>query len=204
MKNAKLLLETLLPSLRATLVLTALTGVLYPLAVLGAARLLFPGQARGSLRKDAEGTLVGSSLIGQPFSAREYFWGRPSAAGGGYDPRASCGSNVTPVSADTIARVQAERDRLVASNPAAQGPPPLLLVTTSGSGLDPDISPEAAQWQVPRVAGARAADPTGVASLVSSLAVGRTLGVLGEPRVNVLELNLALDERFPRAAGGVR
>lgn len=199
-----LLVETLLPSLRATLVLTALTGALYPLAVLGAARLLFPHQARGSLVKDAEGTLVGSSLIGQPFSRPEYFWGRPSAAGGGYDPRASCGSNVTPVSDETIARVRAERDRLVAANPGAQGPPPLLLVTTSGSGLDPHLSPEAAQWQVPRVAAARRVDAAGVAALVSELVVGRTFGVLGEPRVNVLELNRALDERVRGAGAGVR
>ncbi len=202
--NTKLILHTLLPSLRATLVLTALTGVLYPLAVLGAARLLFPHQARGSLVKDAEGTLVGSSLIGQPFAAPEHFWGRPSTAGGGYDPRASCGSNVTPVSDETIARVQAERDRLVLANPTAEGPPPLLLVTTSGSGLDPDLSPEAAQWQVPRVAAARGAAPAEVAALVSEQVVGRTLGVLGEPRVNVLELNLALDRRFPLRGAGAR
>lgn len=202
--NAMLLVKTLLPSLRATLVLTALTGALYPLAVLGAARLLFPHQARGSLVKDADGTLVGSRLIGQAFSRAEYFQGRPSTAGGGYDPRASCGSNVTPVSAETVARVRAERDRLVAANPAAPGPPPLLLVTTSGSGLDPDLSPEAAHWQVARVAAARGAPPADVAALVSERVVGRTLGVLGEPRVNVLELNLALDQRFPRPAGGVR
>lgn len=202
--NARLLLHALLPSLRAVVVLTIVTGVLYPLTVLRAARLLFPRQARGSLVKDAEGTLLGSSLIGQPFTAPHYIWGRPSAAGAGYDPRASSGSNVTPVSDETIARIQAERDRLVAANPGAEGPPPLLLVTTSGSGLDPDLSPEAAQWQVPRVAAARGVPAAEVAALVSERVVGRTLGVLGEPRVNILELNLELDRRFPRAAGGLR
>jgi K+-transporting ATPase ATPase C chain len=190
-------IATLVRSLRATLVLTLLTGVLYPLAVTGAARLLFPRQAQGSRVTGVDGVLVGSSLIGQSFTSDRYVWGRPSAAGSGYDASASGGTNLSPVGDEVLARVAAERVRLVAANPDAVGPPPVLLLTTSASGLDPHISPEAAAWQAPRVAKARGVDPGAIRALIEELTEGRTLGVLGEPRVNVLGLNLALDRLYP-------
>jgi K+-transporting ATPase ATPase C chain len=193
-----MLLRVLIPSFRATLVLTVLTGALYPLAVLAAARLVVPARSLGSRAFDARGVQRGSSLIGQSFTEPRYFWGRPSAAGdAGYDATASGGKNQSPVGDDTIARARAERDRLRAANPDARGEPPLLLLTMSASGLDPHLSPEAALWQVERVARARRADAEAVRGLVRDFTEGRTLGVLGEPRVNVLELNLELDRRWP-------
>lgn len=190
-------LHVLLQSLRTVLVLTVLTGAVYPLAVTAAARVLFPRQSLGSRVHDEKGTLRGSALIGQAFTQPRYLWGRPSAAGGGYDARASGGSNLSPVGSDIATRIAAERERLKAANPDAPGEPPLLLVTASASGLDPHVSPEAALWQVPRIAEARGVDQERVRALVQELTEGRTLGVLGEPRVNVLELNLELDRRWP-------
>jgi K+-transporting ATPase ATPase C chain len=192
------MIRVLLQSLRAVLVLTLLTGVLYPLGVTAVARVAFKEQALGSRIYDKSGKLVGSALLGQPFSKPEYFWPRPSAAGSGYDATSSGGTNQSPVGDDAIARVTSERARLRAANPDAPGEPPLLLVTSSGSGLDPHISPEAAEWQAPRVAKARGIDVTRVTALVEELAAEgrRAFGVLGEPRVNVLELNIELDRRF--------
>jgi K+-transporting ATPase ATPase C chain len=190
------MMKTLLQSLLATIVLTVATGVLYPAAVTAVARVALPGKAAGSRIDDRSGKLLGSSLVGQAFAKPEYLWGRPSAAG--YDATASGGTNVSPVGSDAVAKIAAERDRLKAANPDAPGEPPLLLCTASGSGLDPHISPEAALWQAPRIAKARRIDVARVKNLIEELTEGRTFGVLGEPRVNVLELNLKLDERFPR------
>jgi K+-transporting ATPase ATPase C chain len=194
------MIRVLLQSLRAVLVFTVLTGILYPLAVTAVARIAFKEQALGSRVHDRSGRLlIGSSLIAQGFSTPEYFWPRPSAAGSsGYDATSSGGTNQSPVGSDAIARVTSERLRLKVANPEAPGEPPLLLVTSSGSGLDPHLSPEAALWQAPRIARARhLKDVTRVTSLVEDLTEPRTFGVLGEPRVNVLELNLELDRRFP-------
>jgi K+-transporting ATPase ATPase C chain len=195
------MIRILLQSLRAVVVLTVLTGVLYPFAVLVAARVLFKQAALGSRVYDRTGKLVGSSLIGQAFSKPEYLWGRPSAAGNGYDATSSGGSNVSPVGSDAITKIQAEEARLKAANPDAQGEPPLLLTTASASGLDPHISPEAALWQVPRIAKARGVtDPSRIARLVKDQledSGGRSFFVLGEPRINVLEFNIQLDQLFP-------
>jgi len=193
------MLKTLLQSFLAVVVLTAITGGLYPIAVLGAARLVLPENAAGSRVYD-RGKLVGSSLIGQTFTRPEYLWGRPSAAGNGYDATASGGSNWSPVGSDCTTRISSERARLKAANPDAPGEPPLLLLTASGSGLDPHLSPEAARWQLPRIAKARGIELSRVADLMDEPGIieGRTFGVLGEPRVNVLEFNRKLDERFPR------
>jgi K+-transporting ATPase ATPase C chain len=196
------MLRVLFQSFRAVIVLTVLTGVLYPLAVTAVARLPFKERALGS-RISVGGKLAGSALIGQPFSKPEYLWGRPSAAGSGYDATSSGGTNQSPVGGDAIARVVSERLRLKAANPDAPGEPPLLLVTASGSGLDPHISPEAARWQVPRIAKARGVAADRIARLLDDanlgLIEGRTLGVLGEPRVNVLLFNIELDKQFPLA-----
>lgn len=190
-------IRILLRSVRALLVLTVLTGVLYPLAVTAVARVCMGESSLGSRIHDRSGVLRGSSLIGQAFSRPEYFWGRPSGAGSGYDAAASSGRNVSPVGSDARDKVLAERERVKAANPGARGEPPLALVTASGSGLDPHLSPEAALWQVPRVASARGVDSSRIEALVNDLVVGRTFGILGEPRVNVLELNQELDKRFP-------
>ena len=183
--------------LRASVVIlglmTGLTGIVYPLAVTGIAQAAFPHRANGSIiMKD--GKPVGSSLIGQQFDDPKYFWGRPSAAGNGYDPGASGASNLGPTSAKLDQEVRERLAALLKANPgttAAQVPSE--LVTASASGLDPDISPAAADFQVNRVARARGLDPAAVSRLVDRHVQGRTLGVFGEPRVNVLELNLALD-----------
>ena len=194
-------------ALRVTIVTLLLTGIAYPIGVTGLAQLLFGAQANGSLVADDQGHVIGSELIGQTFSNPSYFWSRPSAAGeSGYDAAASGGSNLGPTSKKLHDRISADVARLRETNPAAGGPVPIELVTTSASGLDPHLSPAAALWQVPRVAAARGVAAERVRLTVEHLVEGRDLGILGEPRVNVLRLNLALDRQFGRspatAAGG--
>jgi K+-transporting ATPase ATPase C chain len=185
----------MLPALRMTLVLTVLTGLIYPGIVTGLCQMLFPNQANGSLiYKD--GKVIGSSLIGQNFTKPEYFQPRPSAAGNGYDATASSGSNLGPTSQKLVDRVKASADKFHKDNPNFTGPVPADLLTASGSGLDPHLSPESADAQVDRVAQARAASPQDIRSLVAQLTESRDLGFLGEPRVNVLKLNEALDAKY--------
>jgi K+-transporting ATPase ATPase C chain len=192
-------------ALRLTVVTLVLTGLCYPLLVTGLAQLLFAHRAGGSLVQDGRGRVVGSELIGQPFSHPAYLWPRPSAAGElGWDASASGGSNLGPTSARLRARATAEAARLRQENPLAAGPVPAELVTTSASGLDPHLSPAAAAWQVARVAAARGLAPARVQAVLEEATEGRDLGFLGEPRVNVLLANLALDRRFgaPPARAG--
>ena len=186
---------SMLIAARLTLVALVLTGLAYPLAMTGFARLIFPRAAAGSLIEANGGRRLGSVLIGQPFSGPTYFHPRPSAAGNGYGGANSAGSNLGPSSAKLRERVTAEIARLRLDNPEAIGPVPVDLVTASASGLDPHISPEAARWQAPRVARARGRDEAQVVRLIAAATEGRTLGFLGEPRVNVLTLNLALDAK---------
>ncbi len=189
-------MRTFTTALRATLVTLVLTGLLYPLLMTGLAGALFPGPAAGSLVRDGSGRVVGAHLIGQRFTRPSYFQGRPSAAGQGHDATASGGSNLGPTSARLRARVQAEIARLQAENPQAPGPIPSELVTTSASGLDPHLSPGAVLWQLPRVARARGVSPDRLRALVADHTEARSLGFLGEPRVNLLALNLALDRQL--------
>jgi K+-transporting ATPase ATPase C chain len=178
--------KDLINSVLATIVLTVMLGLIYPLVVTGAAQLLFHDQANGQLIS-RNGELIGSKLIGQPFTGPKYFHSRPSAAGGGYDAGSSGGSNLGPTSTQLVQRVNE-------ATQAVSAPVPIDLVTTSGSGLDPDITPAAAYFQVDRVAKERGISPRQIKALINSHVQGRQLGFLGEPRVNVLQLNLDLDK----------
>jgi potassium-transporting ATPase KdpC subunit len=190
-------MKQLLIALKATLVLTLLTGVMYPLLVTGLAKALFRDKADGSMIQ-ANGRTVGSALIGQRFTKPEYFHGRPSAAGNdGYDGLSSGGSNLGPTSQKLADRVSADVKTFRAENPSFTGPVPGDAVTASGSGLDPHLSPEAIDAQVARVAAARGMTADALRQLVAANTEDRQMGVLGEPRVNVLKLNLALDAASP-------
>ena len=191
------MLSQLWPALRINIFLTILLGVGYPLAVTGVSQILFPHQANGSLITKGD-QVIGSELIGQNFSKPEYFQPRPSAAGNGYDPMASGGSNYGPTNQKLIDRVKASVDQFHKDNPDYHGPIPADLLTASASGLDPDISPASAQVQEPRVAKARGISANELSQLVTQYTKSPDLGLMGEPRVNVLKLNLALDQQFPK------
>lgn len=182
--------KELMIAIRFTLITTVIFGILYPLGMTGLSHFLFPRQAAGSLI-EKNGQVVGSKLIGQSFSADKYFHPRPSGAGNGYDAGASSASNLAPTNKALIDRVKGDVAKLQQENPGA--PIPVDLVTASGSGLDPEISPAAAEFQIPRVAKARGMSLEAVSAVVARHTTGRTYGIFGEPRVNVLELNLDLD-----------
>ena len=182
--------KELIVALRFTLVTTVVFGLIYPLSVTGLSKLIFPNQAAGSLI-EKNGQLVGSKLIGQLFTSDKYFHSRPSAAGTGYDGSASSASNLAPTNQALVDRVKSDVARLQQENPGV--PIPADLVTTSGSGLDPEISPSAADFQIPRIAKARGLSVNALKTLVARHTQARTWGIFGEPRVNVLELNLELD-----------
>jgi len=187
-------MKNLTTAILMTIVTTILLGIVYPLAVTGIAQVLFPDKANGQLIRDKNGTLIGSKMIGQPFSAAGYFHSRPSAAGAvGYDAGASSGSNLGPTNQKLVDRVKADVEKRQSENPG--NAVPIDLVTTSASGLDPHISPAAAEFQVPRVARERGMSENEVWQLVAKHTEGRQFGFLGEPRVNVLELNLDLDRK---------
>lgn len=188
------MVKHLKPAFILFIILTVLTGVVYPLMVTGFAQLLFPDKANGSLIRSGSGRVTGSVLIGQPFSGPEHFWGRPSATGPfPYNAGASSGSNLGPTNPALQDAVKARVEALKAADHGNKGAVPIDLVTASGSGLDPHISPAAAAYQIPRIAKARNMAPAKLAELVQAHTEGRQWGVLGEPRVNVLALNLALD-----------
>ena len=184
-------------AIRATIVLTILTGLAYPLLVTGLAQAFFHRQSNGSL-VEKNGIAIGSELIGQRFTRPEYFHGRPSAAGNdGYDATASGGSNLGPTNQKLVDRVQADIKKFRAENPGFTGPIPADLLTSSASGLDPHISPASAEAQLARVAAARGVTPDRIQALVDRRTEGRQWGIFGEPRVNVLLLNLDLDRATP-------
>jgi K+-transporting ATPase ATPase C chain len=190
------MIKNLTTAVLMTIVTTILLGLIYPLIVTGLAQVIFPDKANGQLIRGSDGAIIGSRLIGQPFSSEGYFRSRPSAAGAaGYDAGASSGSNLGPTNQKLIDRVKVEVEKLQAENP--DKPIPVDLVTTSGSGLDPHISPAAAEFQIPRVAHERGMDETELRNIVAAHREGRQFGFLGEPRVNVLELNLDLDSKKP-------
>ena len=190
------MLSQLRPAIVSMVFFTALLGLGYPLAVTGIAQAAFPSQANGSLVTDRAGRTVGSGLIAQAFAGPGYLHPRPSAAGKGYDAAASSGSNYGPMNPDYAARVKTDADALRTEGGAAI---PVDAVTTSGSGLDPDISPAYAERQIQRIADARGATPARVREVLLASTTGPTLGFLGQPRVNVLKANLALDARVPAA-----
>lgn len=190
--------QQILPGIRIKIFMTIVLGVLYPLAITGVSQVLFPHQANGSLIT-ANGKVIGSELIGQNFSKPEYFQPRPSAAGNdGYDPTASGGSNYGPTNQKLVDRVKASIDKFRKDNPDYTGPLPADLVTASASGLDPHLSPDSAAAQGARVAKARGVSTDQVSQLIAQFTESPDLGMLGEPRVNVLKLNLALDEKYPK------
>ena len=189
-------MKNLLTAILMTIATTILLGLVYPLFVTGVAQVIFPDKANGQLIRRSDGVIIGSRIIGQPFSGPGYFHSRPSAAGAaGYDAGASSASNLGPTNKTLIDRVKSDVEKLQAENPGK--PVPIDLVTTSASGLDPHISVAAAEFQVPRVARERGLSENDVRQIVAAHTEGRTLGLLGEPRVNVLLLNLDLDERKP-------
>jgi K+-transporting ATPase ATPase C chain len=187
-------------ALRTTLVTLVLTGLIYPIAITGVAQALFGHKANGSLLKDIDGNVIGSALIGQVTNTPAYLQPRPSAAGTGYDAGASSGSNLGPTSQKLSDRVKADIERLKKENPDAPETIPADLVTASGSGLDPHLTPEGALWQTERIAKARNVEPERVKQVIKSMIEGRELGIFGEPRVNVLQTNLKLDDRFGKPA----
>src|SRR5215510_2156082 len=189
--------RNLITAILMTIVTTILVGLVYPIIITAFAQVYARDKANGQLIK-RNGVNVGSRIIAQPFSGASYFHPRPSAAGNGYDPQNSSGSNYGPTNQKLIDRVKDSVAALQAENPGK--PVPVDLVTASGSGLDPHISPAGAEFQIPRVAKARGISESDLLNLVHEHTEGRTFGVLGEPRVNVLELNLALDNRFPMKA----
>jgi len=194
--------KNLLTAVLMTMVTTVLLGLVYPLVVTVLAQVIFPDKANGELIRRGDGTIIGSRLIGQSFTSPGYFRARPSAAGAnGYDAGASSGSNLGPTNQKLIDRVKADVEKWQADNPGKAVP--IDLVTTSGSGLDPHISPAAAEFQIHRVASERGMNEAEVRSIVNAHNEGRQFGFLGEPRINVLELNLDLDNRKPMSAHAV-
>jgi K+-transporting ATPase ATPase C chain len=190
-------------AIRMTILTAVLLGLLYPLAITGIAQVVFPGAADGSLVR-ADGRVVGSALIAQAFSQDKYFWPRPSVAGDGYDAMASAASNLGPTNQALIDRVESDVRAQVKANPGlAAGSIPVDMVTTSASGLDPDITVANARAQAARVARARGLDKAAVLDLIDEQTAGRTLGFLGEPRVNVLRINLALDRSAASSQAGL-
>lgn len=189
------MIANLRPAIVSVLLLTGLLGVAYPLAVTGVASVAFPVQAGGSLVRDASGAVAGSRLLAQGFSEPRYLHPRASAAGKGYDAAASSGSNLGPLNADLIARVTADAAAYRAAN--GSGAVAADAVTASGSGLDPDVSPANAASQAPRIAAVRGVAVSRIEAVIAAHSQGRALGVLGQPRVNVLEVNLDLDARYP-------